>query len=74
MEKYQDSTLSPKERAEDLLDKLSLEEKMAQIRGVWQSGGPDDDTENWIRGRGIGQISALPLLLSASSTNHLSSS
>ena len=61
MEKYQDSMLSPKERAEDLLDKLSLEEKMAQIRGVWQSGGPDDDTENWIRGRGIGQISALPL-------------
>ena len=61
MEKYQDSTLSPKERAEDLLDKLSLEEKMAQIRGVWQSGGPDDDTENWIRGSGIGQISALPL-------------
>ncbi len=31
MEKYLDKTLSPKERAEDLLQKLSLEEKVRQI-------------------------------------------
>ena len=31
MEKYLDKNLSPKERAEDLLKKLSLEEKVRQI-------------------------------------------
>ena len=30
-EKYLDAALSPRERAEDLLAKLSLEEKMGQI-------------------------------------------
>lgn len=30
MERYMDTTLSPKERAQALLEKLSLEEKMAQ--------------------------------------------
>ena len=31
MEKYLDAGLSPKERAEDLLSKMSLEEKMGQV-------------------------------------------
>ena len=35
MEKYLDPSLSPEERAQDLLDKLSLEEKMAQVTGMF---------------------------------------
>ena len=31
MEKYRDSSLSPKERAQDLLGRMSLEEKMGQV-------------------------------------------
>ena len=35
MEKYLDTNLSAKERASDLLCKMSLEEKMAQVAGVF---------------------------------------
>ena len=35
MEKYQNTSLSPKERAEDLLLKLSIEEKMAQTVSIF---------------------------------------
>ena len=38
MEKYRDTRLSPEERAQDLLDRLSLEEKMAQVCGVFPMG------------------------------------
>lgn len=39
---------------------MSLEEKMAQIRGIFPFGIPDSDgTNDWVPGRGIGQISAL---------------
>ena len=31
MEKYMDQTLSPQERAQDLLEKMSLEEKIRQL-------------------------------------------
>lgn len=34
-EAYLDAALSPEERAEALLEELSLEEKIAQVRGVW---------------------------------------
>ena len=44
MEKYLDVTLSPKERAKDLLGKLSLEEKMAQINCFFGDHG-DIETE-----------------------------
>ena len=33
MKKYMDSTLCPKERAKDLLEQMSLDEKMGQITG-----------------------------------------
>ena len=61
MEAYMDRDLAPEQRAQDLLSKLSLPEKMAQIRGVFAMGYPGDDSPEWIRGRGIGQISALRL-------------
>ena len=35
MEKYLDKSLSPEERAQDLLSKMSLEEKMGQIVGIF---------------------------------------
>ena len=33
-EKYLDSSLTPEERAEDLLGRLSIEEKVYQISGI----------------------------------------
>lgn len=35
MKKYQDVTLSPCERAEDLLNEMTLAEKAAQMRSLW---------------------------------------
>ncbi len=57
MEKYLDVTLSPKERAKDLLGKLSLEEKMAQINCFFGDHG-DIETE---AAYGIGQVSTLEM-------------
>ncbi len=65
MEKYLDTTLSPEERAADLLSKMSLEEKMAQtvsIFPMYTSFGGDsvvmmkDSCKN-----GIGSISTLEM-------------
>lgn len=64
MERYKDSSLTPAERAEDLLSKMSLHEKMAQIRGIFPFGVPGDGTDDWVPGRGIGQISALRVQMS----------
>ena len=58
MEKYLDTTLSPKERAKDLLGKLSIEEKMAQVNCVFPFQGNDKDVEKAIQ-YGIGQVSTL---------------
>lgn len=57
-EKYLDAALSPRERAEDLLAKLSLEEKMGQINCLfpWQEA-IDVTPENCPHG--IGQVSTL---------------
>ena len=57
MEKYLDKTLSPEERAKDLLDKLSLEEKMAQINCCF---GEHGDIEKEVA-YGIGQVSTLEM-------------
>ncbi|MBP3216925.1 MAG: glycoside hydrolase family 3 C-terminal domain-containing protein [Lachnospiraceae bacterium] len=59
MENYMNPNLTPGERAQDLLAQLSLEEKMAQIRGIFPMQFEDDPEEKWIEGRGIGQISCL---------------
>ena len=60
MDKYMNPSLTPEERAQDLLGKMSLEEKMAQIRGVFPFHFEGEDPEDvWIRGRGIGQVSCL---------------
>lgn len=58
MEKYLDKNLSPKERAKDLLGKMSLEEKMAQVTGVLAVPGRDEEMKKFLR-HGIGQISTL---------------
>ena len=56
MEIYKDVNRTPKERAKDLLGKMSLEEKMGQIVGAWARRG-----EEWKLDEscGIGQISTL---------------
>ena len=55
MEKYQNAALSPQERAEDLLAKLSTEEKMAQVQ-CWLWGHGDGEE---ILKHGIGHVSTL---------------
>ena len=57
-EKYMDTALSAKERAELLLKDLSLDEKMAQIAGVFAFKGAEDRMAAFMK-NGIGQISAL---------------
>ncbi len=64
MEKYLDATLSPEERAQDLLSKLSLEEKMGQVIGSYAfpfemlPEGTLDRMKYAMPG-GVGQLSAL---------------
>lgn len=57
MEKYLDQNLSPDERAKDLLEKMSLEEKMGQVRCFF--GGNDDAYKD--APYGIGQVSTLEM-------------
>lgn len=58
MEKYLNAGLSPQERAEDLLSKLSLEEKMGQVNCLFPR---KDNWEELVRSAeyGIGQVSTL---------------
>lgn len=58
MERYLDTTLSAQERAKDLLGKLSLDEKMAQVVGVFSVKGRAAEMAAFFR-NGIGQISTL---------------
>ena len=58
MERYFNSHLSAKERAEDLLGKLSLDEKMAQIVGVFAMPGNEQELAESFK-NGIGQVSTL---------------
>lgn len=58
MEKYLDQSASPKERAEDLLSKMTLEEKLAQTQCVLVP--PEKvDLAGALLGNGIGEISTL---------------
>lgn len=58
MEKYLDSFLSPAERAEDLLGKLSIEEKMAQVGCVLVPRGKEEKAAAFCK-YGIGEVSTL---------------
>lgn len=58
MEKYLNPALPPDERAEDLLGKLSLDEKMAQVCGMWLFPGKEEEMRKAAR-HGIGQVSTL---------------
>lgn len=58
MEKYLNKNLSAKERAADLLNKMSLEEKMAQAAGVLAVKGKEKEMKQFLR-HGIGQVSTL---------------
>lgn len=57
-EKYLDSSLTPQERAEDLLAKLSLEEKMAQVNCVLIPIGREKEAAAFCK-YGMGEISTL---------------
>lgn len=58
MEKYLDQTLTPCERAENLLKRMSLEEKMAQVNCLFPWGDRWDLLEKMAE-HGIGQVSTL---------------
>lgn len=58
MEKYLNKNLSARERAKDLLGKMSLEEKMAQVSGVMAVRGKENEMKRFLR-HGVGQISTL---------------
>ena len=56
-EKYLDSSLTPEERAEDLLGRLSVEEKVYQISGIWAQMIDEPGQIDY----GIGQVSTLEM-------------
>ncbi|HUM83107.1 MAG TPA: glycoside hydrolase family 3 N-terminal domain-containing protein [Lachnospiraceae bacterium] len=58
MEKYENVKVSAEERAEDLLSKLTLEEKMGQVRCVFAMPGKMEAVEAICK-NGIGEISTL---------------
>ena len=58
MKEYMDTTLSPRERAELLMKEMNLDEKMAQLVGVFAIMGAEDRMAAFFK-NGIGQISSL---------------
>ena len=58
MKEYMNASLAPKKRAELLLNEMTLDEKMAQITGVFAFPGKEDRMAAFLP-YGIGQISAL---------------
>ena len=58
MDKYLDSTLTPAERAADLLSRMTLEEKMAQVNCVLVPAGREEEIRQRCR-YGIGEVSTL---------------
>ncbi len=57
-EEYRDPSLSPRERARDLLSRLSLEEKLAQVTGTFDIPGREKEMAGLLQ-HGIGQVSTL---------------
>lgn len=60
MENYMDKTLSPELRAADLLARLTIQEKLAQLAGAWLPHGDFDGFVAKVQ-HGIGQISTLSM-------------
>ena len=58
MKEYMNASLAPKKRAELLLNEMTLDEKMAQITGVFAFPGKEDRMAEFLP-YGIGQISSL---------------
>ncbi len=58
MTDFMNTSLSPRERAEALLKDLSLDEKMAQIAGIFAIKGMEERMSLYLK-NGIGQISTL---------------
>lgn len=63
MKKYSDTKRSPKERAQNLLEELTLDEKMAQLGCIFPFGEIYDDMEKLAAQMpfGIGQVSTLEM-------------
>ena len=60
---YLDPTRSPKERAQDLLKELSLEEKLAQLNCIFPLGDEYGDAKTWCDEMpwGAGEVSTLEM-------------
>lgn len=58
MERYLDTALSPKERAQALLEVMDLPEKMAQVMGVFAARGAEEQIKVLLP-NGVSQISTL---------------
>ena len=61
MEKYLNPACSPEERAEDLLAKMSLKEKMGQVVGFWPKGLGETDELRAAYPDGVGNISCVEM-------------
>ena len=61
MEKYLNPACSPEERAEDLLAKMSLKEKMGQVVGFWPKGLGETDELRAAYLDGVGNISCVEM-------------
>ena len=61
MEKYLNPALSPVERAEDLLAKMSLEEKMGQVVGYFPKGFGETEQLREKLPHGVGNVSCLEM-------------
>ncbi len=64
MEAYRDESLSARDRTRDLMERMTLEEKVAQLSGIWVyevlTGADFDGAKAAVRmGSGIGQITRL---------------
>ena len=61
MEKYLNPAFSPVERAEDLLSKMSLEEKMGQVTGYFPRGLGETEILREKYPHGVGNVSCLEM-------------
>ena len=67
MKNYMDTALTARERAELLLKEMTLDEKIAQLTGVFSVRGYEDKMAEFFK-NGIGQISTLGFRMCGRST------